>query len=176
MNSNLRQVFCPGINRQEQNLRQIGRDLSVFRDIGIQQVRRSDAESFERTYAPDFRAWIKFQGQTMAVWCFSEATFKSVMVWMPTDLAACCGAAEGNQVGRIKSKIIAVNSFSRAMRSPSRSRSNHQCWNTLSTGSHGLMQQPVQGRTRAVHCHRICRKGTHRYRPGEAVAGLSSFV
>ena len=85
----------------------------MYRDIGVQYIRGSVAESSERTYASGFRSWTKFRGLTSAVLYFSEDTPKSDMVWALVDFAAWCCASEGNKVGTIKSKIAAVQYFHR---------------------------------------------------------------
>ena len=86
----------------------------MYRDIGVLYIRGSVADSSQLNYVSSFRSWIKFRGLTNAVLYFSGDTPVSDMVWALVDFAAWCCAAEGNQVGTIKSKIaIAILSSRR---------------------------------------------------------------
>ena len=80
----------------------------MYRDIGVQCIRGSFADSSQRTYVSSFRCWIKGRGLTSAALYFAGDTLVSDMVWALVGFAAWCCAAERNKVGTIKSKIAAV--------------------------------------------------------------------
>ena len=80
----------------------------MYRDIGVQCIRGSFADSSQRTYVSSFRCWIKGRGLTSAALYFSGDTPVSDMVWALLDFADWCCAVEAKNVGTIKSTIAAV--------------------------------------------------------------------
>ena len=85
----------------------------MYRDIGVQYIRGSVADSSQLNYVSSFRSWIKFRGLTSAALYFSGDTTVSDMVWAVVEFAAWCYAAEGNNVGTIKRKIAESQYFHR---------------------------------------------------------------
>ena len=78
------------------------------RDIVVQVIRESVADSSHRTYVSSFMSWTIFRVLTSAALYCSGDTSVNDMFWTLVDFAAWFSAAEGNEVGIIESMVAAV--------------------------------------------------------------------
>ena len=87
---------------------------SLFRNFGVQFIRRSVAGSSERAYPSGFRSWSTFRGLTEQELYLRPSESKQGKVWALVDYASWCTASNGNQAGAIPSKLAAIQYFHRA--------------------------------------------------------------